>query len=366
MTKQLTVHQTAIQKLNHPKMVESIKAVLPAGMSADRYLAIAAAEIKSPNLSKIQDANSILLSIFHAAKLGLSLNPHMKEAYLVPYNCKQKDGSKKFIAQFIPGYQGLAKLVRQAENNGISVKDIKGFCVHDTDEFDYSVDGINGLTVNFKPNLLEKPNSRIAAFSMAMFSDSYISYHVVPGYKVEEIKKKALYKTRGSGPWKDNEDEMWEKTAIRHHCKTLPKSEGVSMAVAQDEIFEGKPLSSDIPEELASTGLIDEAEYEDLVEEHNEADSDNSSKPITEAPQSKTRNRVTKVPEEPKNINEELPFDYEPKDKRAAFLKKLFSIVQKRKLKVNVDEILFAEFGKVSAGLDETDFDAAIKHFENM
>lgn len=279
-----TVHSVALRRLKEPVMHDSIRAVLPPGMAVDRFLAIAAAEIKSANLKKVSDVSSILLSIFQAAKMGLSLNPQMGEGYLVPFNVKQSDGTYKFIAQFIPGYQGLCKLVRQAENNGISVKDIKGFCVHDTDKFEYSVNDQGGLTVFFQQNLTVKPTKRIAAFSMAMFSDGYVSYHVVPGYKVEEIRDKSLKKTRGYGPWKDNEDEMWIKTAIRHHTKTLPKSEKLASAISQDEIFDGKPLSTEIPEELAGTGLIDEAEYTDIVENANAEEGDRSTKPDTDEP----------------------------------------------------------------------------------
>jgi phage RecT family recombinase len=366
-TQVVTVHQTAIQKLHDPVMVKSIKAVLPPGMEVDRYIAIAAAEIKSTNLQKVQDVNSILLSIFHAAKLGLSLNPHMAEAYLVPYNCKQPDGSYKFIAQFIPGYQGLCKLVRQAENNGIYVKDIKGYCVFAEDEFDYYIDGQNGLKVTYKPNLTQKPTKRIAAFSMATFSDGYVSYHVVPGYKVEEIRDKALKKTRGFGPWKDNETEMWVKTPIRHHTKTLPKSERVAFAVSQDEIFDGKPLSAEIPEELMGTGLIDEGEYTEIIESANAEEGDRSTKPDTEEPKAKNEQVSSPAPiatkgEEKKDEKKVS----EPNPELDKFLSRITDIAISKGVEKEIDSICFAEFSYNSNEVPKEEWDAVIKHFMSL
>jgi len=386
-TTAVTVHQTAIQKLHDPKMIESIKAVLPPGMEVNRYIAIAAAEIKSANLQKVQDVNSILLSIFHAAKLGLSLNPHMAEAYLVPFNVKQSDGSYKFIAQFIPGYQGLCKLVRQAENNGIYVKDIKGYCVFAEDQFEYYVDGQNGMQVSYKPNLTEKPTKRIAAFSMAIFSDGYVSYHVVPGYKVEEIREKALKKTRGYGPWKDNETEMWTKTPIRHHTKFLPKSERLAMAVSQDEIFDGKPLSAEIPEELMGTGLIDEAEYTDIVEAANAEEGDRSTKPDTDEPkpinagatkldEKKTASGNTVKPVEDKKPaaapvktekNDPTPAEKKPQTpEQTEFISRLADIAISKGLEKEIDSICFSEFNYQSEEMPKILWGEVIKHFSSM
>lgn len=364
-TQALTVHQTALQRLKAPEMYEAIKSVLPSGMSVERFIAIASAEIKSPNLKKVEDASSILVAIFQSAKMGLSLNPQMGEGYIVPYNCKQSDGRYKFIAQFIPGYQGLCKLVRQAENNGIFVKDIKGFCVHDTDKFEYSVNDQGGLTVFFQPNLTVKPTKRIAAFSMATFSDGYVSYHVVPGYKVEEIRDKALKKTRGYGPWKDNEDEMWVKTPIRHHTKFLPKSERLSMAISQDETFEGKPLSTDIPEELANTGLIDEAEYTEIVESANAEECDRSTKPDTEEPQPKNVQTPSSTESKEEGKKEEKKVS-DPNPELDKFLSRITDIAIAKGCEKEIDSICFAEFSYNSNEVPKEEWDAVIKHFMSL
>lgn len=362
-TRAVTVHQTALQRLKEPAMYEAIKSVLPSGMSVERFIAIASAEIKSPGLKKVDDANSILVAIFQSAKMGLSLNPQMGEGYLVPFNVKQPNGTWKFIAQFIPGYQGLAKLVRQAENNGVSVLDIKGFCVHDTDKFDYCIDGENGLKVFFQQNYTDKPNRIIASFSMAKFSNGYVSYHVVPWYKLEEIKEKALKKTKGYGPWKDNEDEMAIKTAIRHHTKTLPKSERVAFAVGQDEIFEGKPLSSEIPEELVNTGLIDEGEYTEIIEGANAEETDKSTKPDTEEP--KPKNVQSPAEDKSKNAgekNENSSSDPE-KDK---FLNQLFDIAISKGCEKEIDSICFAEFSYNANELPKDEWQKVIDHFSKL
>lgn len=349
----LTVHQNALQRLQTPEMYEAIKAVLPSGMSVERFIAIAVAEIKSPGLKKVNDAASILVAIFQSAKMGLSLNPQMGEGYLVPFNTKQKDGTWKCIAQFIPGYQGLCKLVRQAENNGVSVVDIKGFVVHDTDlkepgRFEFFVDGENGMKVFFQQNYIDKPNKIVAALSMAKFSNGYVSYHVVPWYKIEEIQKKALAKTKGFGPWKENPDEMSIKTAIRHHTKTLPKSERVAFAVGQDEIFEGKPLTSEIPEELASTGLIDEGEYTEIIENANAEERDRSAKPDTEEPKPKNVQAPSTENAEGKKTESNPVAPDDKKEiktpEKDTFLSQLFDIAISKGVEKEIDSICFSEF----------------------
>ena len=53
---------------------------------------------------------SIMRSALRAASLGLSCDPALKQAWIVPYNKKQKDGTWVKEAQFQPHYMGLYTL----------------------------------------------------------------------------------------------------------------------------------------------------------------------------------------------------------------------------------------------------------------
>lgn len=61
---------------------------------------------------KLRDcsAQSIYKSALRAASLGLSCDPSLKQAWIVPYNKKQRDGTWTKEAQFQPHYKGLYTL----------------------------------------------------------------------------------------------------------------------------------------------------------------------------------------------------------------------------------------------------------------
>lgn len=275
MGNEVTVVNTAIAKINHPDYIKALASVLPRSMPVNRFLAIAIAEIQSPSLSKVTDPISVIVSVYNAAKLGLSLNKTMGEGYLVPFNksFKRADNSwgKECLAQFMPGYQGLAKLV----TNGGKVKFIKGQPVTDKDKFRTWSDD-QGDHVEYEPCLTER-GALIAAFSQAVFTDGTVSYKVLPGYKIQSIKEAALSKTQNTGPWLTHEDEMWAKTAVRAHCKSLPKSESLALAVSYDESFEtGKFV--DVPSELIGGGIVD-ASYQTVLDQHSADVAPQSTKP---------------------------------------------------------------------------------------
>lgn len=257
MSKALMTSQTAIATLKGEGMMTALKAVLPPSMSVEKFIAIASAEIKSPALAKVTEPSSIVLSVYHAAKLGLSLNKHMGEAYLVPFS-DYKSG--KTLAQFIPGYKGVIKLARQA-----GVKDIQVTMVYEKDEFSWWEDE-TGTHYKLIPTMEAKPGKMVAVVTRAVLEDGTVSVLLSRRNKLDKIKDMAMKKTRGSGPWKDWEDEMYLKTAVKQHCKLLPQSEQTAMAFRQDDAFEGAPVDGEVPEELA--GIID-ADYTEVVEQVN-------------------------------------------------------------------------------------------------
>jgi len=253
----------AVERLRNPQMILALKGVLPAGLSVERFVAIAAAEIKSQALSKVEDVNSILLGVFHSAKLGLSLNPHMGEAYLIPFSCKvQKQDpangqivtKKEITAQFIPGYKGLIRLARNA-----GMRDIQPVVVHERDSFDYHEDETGfHFTLKVCPEM--NRGKVICVITRATLEDGTISVKPTWIDKLEKVKAAALIKTRNTGPWTTHPEEMMAKTGIRGHCKTLPQSDALATAIRADEMVEeGAPADNTIPSEL--DGIID-ADYQ--------------------------------------------------------------------------------------------------------
>jgi recombination protein RecT len=334
-SKAVTTAATAIATLNTPNLIKALKAVLPKGMSVDRYLAIAVAEIKGVSLAKVTVPESIIVAVYHAAKLGLSLNPHMKEAYLVPFNDRKNN---RCLAQFIPGFKGLQKLCRNA-----GMKDMSVTVVYSGDSFDWWEDE-TGTHYTLRPlNELDRGTIK-AVVTRATLPDDTVSVKITPIDYLTKVMESALKKTNGTGPWKDWPEEMAAKTGIKYHCKSLPQSEQLASAIAADEVFEGAPIDSSVPSELS--GAVD-ADYTDIVNQTNEASQKAPNKPVTEAPKPAD---ATKAP-------------YTSKDLFAQTIK---NMAVERKIEAHIDAVCMAEYGEVLADIPESSFPAVISLFETL
>lgn len=180
-------------------------------------------------------AISLLGAFMQAAQMGLDLG--MKEAYLVPFKNKY---TKQMDVQLIPDYRGLIKLAR---NTG-QIKDLWGRLVYKGEKFNV-VEGDN-------PHLDHKPDysldrttkSIVAAYTIATWDDNRMTFEVITRDKIERARKAAASE---SGPWTTDYDEMAIKTAIKHRCKTLPRSHQLVTALALDERAElGRPQNIEL------------------------------------------------------------------------------------------------------------------------
>lgn len=272
----LTVNQKAAVMLKNETVINALKNVLPRSMGIDRFVSIAAAEIKSPSLARVQHPASIIKCVFDAAKLGLDFNKNLGEAYIVPFKNKGVT-----MAQFIPGYRGLIKLAR---NGG--VKDIHAIMCHEKDEWHYE-EGISGADFSHKANY-RNPGHLEAVVVRVTYDDGAVLLKMVPWYKLDSVMRMAKGRAP-TGPWKTHEEDMLKKTAIRQVCKLLPQTTELAMAIAADESLEtGKTdYNADADDALKEAGVID-AEYEELQAQMSEHHAE-STKPDVELPKKKKR-----------------------------------------------------------------------------
>lgn len=232
---------------------KALAAVMPAIMNKDRFMSMALAATKMQAASKyVVDKRSILVSVYDAAKLGLELNDTLGHAYLVPFKGK---------CTLIPGYKGLLELVRRSGR----ISDMHAFIVYEKDEWEYWVDEA-GTHFKYRPTYEKDRGKPICGVSVARFKEEGVSpsVHVMPYHKILRIKNTALARTPSS-PWKDYEEEMARKTAIRAHCKTLPMTPEVARAVELDEKVELDDASYDVPEELNE--VIADGVFEEVPED---------------------------------------------------------------------------------------------------
>lgn len=185
--------------------------------------------------SNIQDAGmktSLQQAIYNVALTGLSLNPVLKLAYLVP---RKKGG--QWIACLDPSYQGLVNILIQTKQ----AKDVFARVVYENDEFDF--DFAKNMVTRHRPFFMLKSSSGEAigikkgsgepmgVYAAALLPDGTYKYEFMEAARVESIRSrsegyKAVVQGRAQSSIWTGEDrwEMWKKTAIKAMFKTMGKT----------------------------------------------------------------------------------------------------------------------------------------------
>ena len=166
---------------------------------------------------------TLVSAIVEASSLGLEIDSR-GQAYLVPFFNK-KTGTKD--VQLIPGYKGLADLAYRSGR----VASIFAEVVCENDKFKFAL-GLEPV-LEHTPDLLNRGEMK-AVYAVARMKDGEAQFVVLGKSDIEKVKKAS--KASDSGPWKDWEDEMWKKTAIRRLCKMLPLSPEIQRAISIDEL----------------------------------------------------------------------------------------------------------------------------------
>lgn len=224
MTTQLTTVQQVCKTLTSPEMREKIAQALPPGLSPERFTRVALTAIQqSPSLAE-GDRNSLYNACIKAAQDGLI--PDGREGALVIY--KTKDGSGGWISkvQWMPMVQGLLKNVRKSgELANVSVQVVK-----ENDVFEYEL-GDNERLMH-KPALSNRGRT-IGAYSIVTLANGEKSREWMSVEQIEAIRMRS--KSKESGPWQTDYDEMCRKTVFRRHYKMLPKYDVVDDMLSRDD-----------------------------------------------------------------------------------------------------------------------------------
>ena len=253
MSTELNTLQTLDLQFTERK--DEFQAVLPSNCTFERFARIVkTAAIQTPDLL-IADRPTLFMSCFKAAQDGLL--PDGREAALVIYNTKQKDGNWKRMVQYMPMIAGVLKKIR---NSG-ELSSIAAHVVYENDEFDYCLGDDEHIT--HKPTLKERGKA-ICVYAIVKTKDGAIYREVMSAPDVEKIR--GISKAKDSGPWRDHWDEMAKKTIIRRISKRLPMSTDVEQVINRDdEMFEfnNQPKSNVI--ETTRVDEIDVQHYLDLT-----------------------------------------------------------------------------------------------------
>lgn len=182
--------------------------------------------------------HTIQASVLNVAQIGLSLNPVMKLAYLVPRWNRATSSVECYLE---PSYQGLVKLMTDTR----SVVNIAAQLIWEGDDVVIDM-ASKEKVVSHKPYVLtgRDKGKLMGVYSLATLHDGSREVELMSMKDVHEVRarsesyKKSLEKPGMTSIWITDEGEMFRKTVIRRHFKYLPKSdafEKVAEAVKMDE-----------------------------------------------------------------------------------------------------------------------------------
>jgi phage RecT family recombinase len=164
---------------------------------------------------------SKLEAVMNIAMIGLTLNPVLKLAYLVPRSVKV-EGKYVIKCHLEPSYQGLVKLITDTG----SARTVYSHVVYDGDEFEILLG--TGTNIIHKPKFTSKVIKSV--YAVAILPTGEMQVDVMPFSDVEEIRNssesyKAYLKNKNIPCiWVKHEGEMAKKTIVKRLCKYIPKT----------------------------------------------------------------------------------------------------------------------------------------------
>ncbi len=177
------------------------------------------------------DRRSFFNACLQCAQDGLV--PDKREAALVTFNTKEKQGGKEYWiekVQYMPMYQGLMK---KARSSGELAKWFAR-AVYEKDKFDVELG--DDEHIKHKPYMgPDDPGPVIAAYSIAKLKDGEVQREVMTRRQIERIKARSKTGGKDKGPWATDFDEMAKKTVIRRASKQLPLSPALMEIITRDD-----------------------------------------------------------------------------------------------------------------------------------
>lgn len=181
--------------------------------------------------------DSLRNAVINIASVGLSLNPAMKLAYLVP-----RDGKACLDISYI----GLIKI---ATDSG-SVAAVKAEIVRANDNFEYT--GPFAMPAH-KFNPFDRTEDRgevIGAYAIARLANGMTQIETLSLEEIRKIRDKSKAK---SGPWFDWFEEMVKKSVIKRASKMWPRTDRLATAEAVLNEHEGIEMDMGDAERIEPT-----------------------------------------------------------------------------------------------------------------
>lgn len=201
------------------------------------------------------DPDSVKHAIVNVALTGITLNPALKYAYLVPRKVKNE---LKCILDI--SYMGMIKILTDAG----AVKNVDAGVIYANDKYDFR----RGSDPYFKHQpALSNRGEKVGAYAIAFLRDGGFQFEILGKEEIEKIRATSeSYKNeegRKYSPWETWEDEMWKKSTLKRLFKLLPKTNFSDQLIAS--------ISHDYDNEVNDLTETKEDKYAGIFEDIPEA-----------------------------------------------------------------------------------------------
>src|SRR5438105_2189751 len=170
---------------------------------------------------KLYECNplSVVGGLRLGAQLGLSLGP-LGHFYLAPHAGE---------AVFILGYRGMVELAYRSGK----VRRVSAVVVRDGDTFSFRY-GTRAV-LDHVPSGPPGEREWLAVYAVAELTNGGKPFEVLYPEDVEARRKRSALGKKGIGPWADDTEAMWRKSAVRQLQRWLPQTPESAHGLATDE-----------------------------------------------------------------------------------------------------------------------------------
>jgi recombination protein RecT len=191
---------------------KTIEMCIPQGFNMNRmHRTVINAISTTPKLMECTPASLFLASV-KGFSMGLEPNGALNDGYLVPFWNKDK-GCRE--AKFMPSYMGMIRMARRSGE----IVDVYAGVVREGDHFEE----FSGVKRGFehKPKSFSK-EPVIGFYAAFNTSKGGFDYETMSLEDVERIRNRS--KSKDSGPWVTDFNEMGKKTVLKRLLKRAPMS----------------------------------------------------------------------------------------------------------------------------------------------
>jgi len=156
--------------------------------------------------------DSLRAAVVNVGLTGVTLNPLLQQAFLVP---------RKGKVVLDLSYRGMVKIA--TDSGGVS--HLEAATVHENDHFYYE----RGLNPRLEHRPADGERGPLTyAYAVAYLPNGYKTFEVMSRADIDKVKATSAAK---SGPWVDWYEEMARKTVVKKLFKLLPVTDRMSLAV---------------------------------------------------------------------------------------------------------------------------------------